>query len=291
MFNFVSLKVKCPHCGTPFMDEEHPIDNLPSIKLSIKHNGQKGFIRLSSIYGSYNIDTDIEVKENEVAEFSCPHCAKILTSQELCSVCGAPLVDFNLAEGGMVSICSRAGCKKHNVEFEDLSTALAHFYEDFAYRGQQTPDVKDSLNNLPIAEDDQMENKAIIESGTYLHSFCPYCRKSLNDHDMLKLKIEKENGETGFLMLSPYLNVFTHKSTIQLPEQTSVKGVKCWHCDHSLKVEEEPCPKCGSELIRIQVATFTKMADFYICSKKGCTWHGLSDEDLNSIILEDSKEW
>ena len=50
-------------------------------------------------------------------------------------------------------------------------------------------------------------------------------------------------------------------------------------------------PKCDSEIARISVAAMSKMKDFYICSKKGCTWHGLSDEDLKYIIFEDSEEW
>jgi hypothetical protein len=33
------------------------------------------------------------------------------------------------------------------------------------------------------------------------------------------------------------------------------------------------------------------MIDFFVCAKKGCTWHGLSKEDLDEIRLEDSMEW
>jgi len=34
-----------------------------------------------------------------------------------------------------------------------------------------------------------------------------------------------------------------------------------------------------------------RLVDFYICSRKGCTWHGLSQEDMNDIRLEQSMEW
>ena len=33
------------------------------------------------------------------------------------------------------------------------------------------------------------------------------------------------------------------------------------------------------------------LVDFHICSKKGCTWHGLSREDMDDIRLEQSLEW
>ena len=42
---------------------------------------------------------------------------------------------------------------------------------------------------------------------------------------------------------------------------------------------------------RIALNVRNKMLDFYICSKKGCRWHGLNQEDINEIRLEDSMEW
>ena len=45
------------------------------------------------------------------------------------------------------------------------------------------------------------ENKEIIESGSYLMSYCPHCKKSLIPDDMLKLKIINEKDEEGYVML------------------------------------------------------------------------------------------
>ena len=42
---------------------------------------------------------------------------------------------------------------------------------------------------------------------------------------------------------------------------------------------------------KINVSASSKLIDFYICTKKGCKWHGLSEEDLYSIKLEESDEW
>ncbi len=92
-------------------------------------------------------------------------------------------------------------------------------------------------------------------------------------------------------MLSPYLNVFTSKSTIYLQEGKEIGGLRCFHCDTSLMVKDHPCEECGSEVFKIEISARTKLLDFYLCSKKGCRWHGLSKEDLNDIRLDDSLEW
>ncbi|MCD4828501.1 MAG: hypothetical protein K8R90_03605 [Candidatus Cloacimonetes bacterium] len=292
MVNYVSLRVKCPLCGASLMDENKLIDTKPGVKLQISVEAGQGEIWLSSIYGSYNYEATVNVRDEEIAQFFCPHCKQQLLATKNCYACNAPLVPVHLLEGGKVSICSRAGCEKHSIEFEDLNVALHHFYEDFAYRGQQDPVAVEKAKHPtapPPRRDD--DDRDIIESGTFLHAFCPHCKKSLNERDMLKFKVMKGNNEIGYLMLSPYLNVFTRKSSIHLPEDTAVEDIRCWHCDSSLMVDEDPCPRCNSDVARITVAAMSRMVDFYICSKKGCTWHGLSDDDLKYIIMEDSEEW
>ena len=292
MINYVSLRLKCPQCGTSLMDETKPIDDRPSVKLRIGVGDRQGDIWLSSIYGSYNFEANVEVQQGEIAEFFCPHCQAQLLAKENCYACNAPLISFYLIEGGKVSICSRAGCEKHSIEFEDLDVALQHFYDDFAYSGHKASITSkgDGQARVELTRPGE-EERDIIESGTFLHAFCPHCKKSLNERDLLKFKVEKEDGEVGYLMLSPYLNVFTRKSTIQLPDDMAVKDITCWHCDTSLMEQEETCPRCGSAVAKITVAAMSRMVDFYICSKKGCTWHGLSNDDLKHIILEDSEEW
>ena len=149
------------------------------------------------------------------------------------------------------------------------------------------PDPKEApAKPVPEKVDEAAE---IIETGAFLHSYCPECKKSLIEDDMLKLKIS--NGEKGFLMLSPYLNVFTSKSTIFLSEDKVVKDVQCPHCNTSLITDNRTCGKCSSPVAKINVGARTKLIDFYICTKKGCKWHGLNEEDYIDIRLEDSLEW
>ncbi len=290
--NFISLQVKCPHCSKSLMDDQFNIDNLPSIKLSADCRGKYGTLRLSSIYGSFNSDTDLDFIQKEIANIYCPHCRANLFTKEQCKTCDAPMVTLLLEIGGKVTFCSRKGCQAHNIGLEDLSVALKLMHLEF----EQGDKVKFESDDIITPErvkpkSDKDLHKEIIESGTFLHIYCPYCRKTLIEDEMLKLSILNEKNEKGFVMLSPYLNVFSAKSTVSIPEEKELKDIKCFHCDTSLKINEDNCQKCGSAIAKVWVSARTKMIDFFICSKKGCTWHGLSKNDLDDIRLEDSLEW
>lgn len=288
MFNFVSLNVKCPICGASFMDEEHLVDNEPSIKLKIKIRANEGAINLSSIYGSYNYVCSIDTPKGEIAEFSCPICSTKLPYSIECKLCKAPMITLNLDIEGKVCICSRAGCKNHNIEFDDLTLALTRFYQEYGYIQDSSEEAREFTELKEPEIDEHME---ILETGTFLHSYCPHCKRSLIDEDMLKLKIVNEKNELGYIMVSPFLNVFSSKSTIFLAEGKPVGDLRCYHCDKSLMMTEKKCSICGSQVARISISARSKLIDFYICSKKGCRWHGLSEDDINEIKLEDSIEW
>lgn len=289
MYDLMSLKLKCPVCGHSLMDHDRLVDNEPSIKLKIQIDKRKGSINLSSIYGSYNYVADIEIHKNEIAQFYCPHCSANIKSDAECLSCGAGMIPLHLDMGGKVSYCSRSGCKNHKVEFEDLSIALNKLYQEYGYSGKAGVREKQKKVETPPKAEKKDDNTEVIESGTFLQAYCPHCKKSLIEDDMLKLRIK--NGDTGFLMLSPYLNVFTSKSTIYLPEDKAVSDVSCYHCDKSLIDKDESCKLCGSAVAKIQVGARTKLLDFFLCTKKGCKWHGLSKDDLFNIRLEDSLEW
>ncbi len=284
MYDFISLNVKCPNCGASLMDPEHPVDNKPGIRLLLEMDGIEGEIVLSSIYGSYNFESNMTIASGHIAHFSCPHCKHEMSSEDECLSCGSHMVPFYLDMGGKVSICSRNGCKNHFVEFEDLSVALQRLYQEYGYE-----EYAFTREHKPAATPEPAEAKENIESGTFLYTYCPHCYKSLLENDQLKLKVTK--GDTGYLMLSPYLNVFTNKSTIYLPENQLIEDIMCWHCGKSLILTEKKCGNCASPVARIAISTRTRFTDFYICTKKGCRWHGLKDEDMNEIRLDESLEW
>ena len=285
----ISLSLKCPKCGESVMDEEKLVDNSPGVRLKIKTLKDRGFIWLSSVYESYNYVSDIEIIHGETAEFFCPHCDSSIISNQICEECNANKMHLNLEDGGRVYFCSRSGCKDHSLEFNQITSAMGHLYREYVYSGKhkyRKSQPTEKSEKKQITEKGKIDE--IIQTGTFLQSYCPHCKKSLIDNNMLRLKVI--NGGTGELMLSPYLNVFTSKSTIFLKENTGVKDLKCFHCDESLMVEKK-CEECGSPVAMISVSTCLKQIEFYICSKKGCTWHGLSDDDYYEIKLENSLEW
>ncbi len=289
MYDFISLKLKCPVCGESLMDDDHLVDNKPSIHLNVEIADKKGVIRLSSIYGSYNYSTKLEMPQGEVAKFSCPHCKSQIISDTECLSCGSFMVPFYLDMGGKVNVCSKNGCKNHFVEFEDLSVAMKNLYQQYGLAGNKDLEDPEESPKAPAVEEKKDEAKEILESGTFLNTYCPSCKNSLLDGEMLKLKIK--NGEEGYLMLSPYMNVFTSKSTIFLPEDKVVNDLSCWHCNESLIDKEKKCKKCDSPVAKISIGARTRLIDFYICTKKGCRWHGLKKDDYYDIRLEDSLEW
>jgi hypothetical protein len=134
----VSLKVKCPSCQQSLMDYTHFLNAKPSIKLTIECGGKHGVINLCSTYGCYDKTSNIPLVEHDIARLFCTHCKKELPSLAKCDVCGAPLVSFALEKGGKVHVCSRIGCKKHAVSFEDIYTTLTTFYEEDLYGARDT---------------------------------------------------------------------------------------------------------------------------------------------------------
>lgn len=272
------------------MNEKKLVDNCPSIQLGVSIDGKKGTMNLSSVYESYNYICDIETPENEIVKLYCSHCNSEIVSKTECDLCNAPMIPFDLELGGNVSICSRIGCTNHFVKFVDFSFALKRLYIDAGYL--ERPYDEDMTGNWKNSVPKNEEDKKIevIRTGTFLHTYCPYCKKTLIEKGTIKLKV-KRNGKSGFLMLSPYLNVFTSKSTILLPENEFIGDIRCFHCDKTLMLTDEKCQQCGSDIARIMVSAKKRLFDFYICSKKGCRWHGLSKEDINDIRLEDSLEW
>lgn len=131
--NLISLKVRCPNCDQSLMDYTHFLNNKPSIKLHIELAGKQGVINLCSTYGCYEKTSNIELVENEVTKLLCPHCKNDLPVSIDCKECGAPIVNFNLEKGGKVHVCSRIGCKKHYVSFEDIDESLRSLYNEYEY--------------------------------------------------------------------------------------------------------------------------------------------------------------
>ena len=133
MENMVALNVKCPHCKKSLMDPYHRIHEKPSILLDIEARNGKGKIRLCAYYGCYTHESSVELVKDEEVKLFCPHCGEELISKNKCDECGSPMLPLTLQKGGRVFICSRVGCTKHFISFENISEALTRMYNEFGY--------------------------------------------------------------------------------------------------------------------------------------------------------------
>ncbi len=137
MEHLFSFNVKCPHCGKVLTDPYHKINDKPSIRLKGKTaKGEEGTVRLCSIYGCHDHETKMAIKDKEVISFFCPHCDESLINKDECEECGAPMLSLKVIKGGKVIFCSRKGCEKQYIAFEELSATLKQFYDEYGYGHQ-----------------------------------------------------------------------------------------------------------------------------------------------------------
>ena len=143
--NKLQVNVKCPYCRKSLMDGEKLIDDFPSVKVVIQYGNQRGLLYLSSIYGSYNIISEVNVSKDEIVLFFCPFCNSSLLTKNLCDQCHVPMTLFELSQGGTVQICSRRGCKKHLIEFSNLAQEISSHYSIYEVFADPSRDKKNLL--------------------------------------------------------------------------------------------------------------------------------------------------
>jgi NADH:ubiquinone oxidoreductase subunit E len=112
------LEVSCPRCRHSLMDRERLIDGYPSVRFTVSFGQEHGWLRLSSLYGSYAVEAGGEVPADTVVNFFCPHCHAELMGAWNCTACGAPMVPLMVGGGGIVQLCSRRGCRSHMLDLE-----------------------------------------------------------------------------------------------------------------------------------------------------------------------------
>lgn len=107
------VEISCARCNHSLMDPGYLIDDHPSIRVTISFGRQHGWLRLSSLYGSYNIESEYDIPDNILVNFFCPHCHTELRGVGNCIECGSPLITMIVKGGGVIQICSRRGCRGH----------------------------------------------------------------------------------------------------------------------------------------------------------------------------------
>ena len=110
------VELGCARCNHSLMDPDHFIDGHPSARVTVSFGQQHGWLRLSSLYGSYNSESEYDIPPATIANFFCPHCHTELITTVNCPDCSAPMVPMLVRGGGLVQICSRRGCKGHMLD-------------------------------------------------------------------------------------------------------------------------------------------------------------------------------
>ena len=109
----IPIEVSCPRCNHSLMKPEHPVDKQPCIHITVSLKRKHGWLRLSSLYGSYNFEAEFEIPFDAAANFFCPHCHEDLVGSSECPECGAKMILMIVRGGGTVQICPKRGCKGH----------------------------------------------------------------------------------------------------------------------------------------------------------------------------------
>ena len=107
------VEVSCSRCNHSLMDPENPLDGFPSIRVTQSFGHLHGWLRLSSLYGSYHSTAEYEVPSAAVIQLFCPHCHTELIGATDCPECGVRMVPMIVRGGGVVQICPRRDCRGH----------------------------------------------------------------------------------------------------------------------------------------------------------------------------------
>jgi NADH-quinone oxidoreductase subunit E len=115
-YHIFPVEVSCPRCNHALMDTSFAIDGYPCIRVTVSFGRKHGWVRLSSLYGSYQVFSEYEIPPDTIVNFFCPHCHAELKTSWNCPICGAPMVNMIVRGGGTVQICSRRGCRHHMLD-------------------------------------------------------------------------------------------------------------------------------------------------------------------------------
>lgn len=116
-----SVAAICPACNKSLMDETFLIEEHPSIKVTISYENKKGWLRLSSLYGRFDMFCEYDIPFDTVVDFYCPHCGATLIGSWRCERCETPMAQMNIPGGGVMRICSRRGCYGSESHMLDLA--------------------------------------------------------------------------------------------------------------------------------------------------------------------------
>ncbi|MFZ5981750.1 MAG: NAD(P)H-dependent oxidoreductase subunit E, partial [Candidatus Zixiibacteriota bacterium] len=65
------IQVSCARCNHSLMDTEHVIDGHPSIRVTVACGQNHGWVRISSLWGSYIVHSQHEIPYDSIVDFFC----------------------------------------------------------------------------------------------------------------------------------------------------------------------------------------------------------------------------
>ena len=112
------INVACPQCNRSLMTWDNLLDGAPMIHVTASFARKHGWLRMSSFYGDYRVESQHDIPDDEVVDFFCPKCHSQLRAPSTCASCDAPMLPLFVRGGGVVRICARRGCKEHQLDLE-----------------------------------------------------------------------------------------------------------------------------------------------------------------------------
>ena len=108
---------------------------------------------------------------------------------------------------------------------------------------------------------------------TYLSFYCPHCSNTFNverAHEKSLIFNAKWKNEDLILKLSPFLDVFDIKTSVEMPQDEVLDDLLCPHCKKSIIDPHVHCGECGSKVGKAIVSAYAKLIPFYFCLKNPC---------------------
>jgi signal transduction histidine kinase len=148
------LQIKTAVCRKrhELVDRKFEVEGKPAITMRFRKKEQTGLIHLDPMYGSNQHHLDTMPPLDKGVELLCPECSTSLLSEEQdCPKCGAPIFAFEVPLKGLVQGCLRKGCGWHHWDQVDANwkhefvevrvaddgcgipkTQIPHLFEPFA---------------------------------------------------------------------------------------------------------------------------------------------------------------
>jgi two-component system NtrC family sensor kinase len=99
-------KAVCPK-NHNLLDNDYKISGLPSIKLKIKSESEKGFVQIDPIYGSNRHFFGSTIEKKTSHNISCSICDySLIEKNESCPICGGPVYKFTVPSEGYICGCA-----------------------------------------------------------------------------------------------------------------------------------------------------------------------------------------